>query len=77
MKVSDEELCALLRFRYAKDDPLMARVETRHVGAMYDFCQGLQEEMYEETAGGLIRLQMKKDLKLMREGGVGVVSGDF
>ncbi|KAL9071777.1 MAG: hypothetical protein Q9161_004041 [Pseudevernia consocians] len=77
MKLSVEDLCALLRFRYAKDDPLMARVETAHVGAMYAFCKGLRQAMYEETAGGLIKWQMARDLKLMREGGVGVVSEDF
>ena len=77
MRLSEEDLCALLRFRYAKDDPLMARVETGHVGAMYGFCQGLPTKMYEETAKGLIRYQMARDLKLMREGGVGAVSEDF
>ena len=61
MKLSEEDLCALLRFRYAKVDPLMARVETCHVGAMYAFCKGLRDGMYEETARGLIKWQMARE----------------
>lgn len=58
----------------------MARVEPYHVEAMYDFCKVGPKEMYEATAGGLIKGQMGKDLQAMREGegvGVGVVSRDF
>lgn len=77
MDLSLEDLCALLCFRYAKDDPQMEGVEVDHVAAMYEFCQGWPKEMYEKTAGSLIRLQMGSDLKLMRDGGVAVVSGDF
>ena len=55
----------------------MAGVELGHVGAMYDFCKGWPRELYEEKAENLIRVQMGMDLKLMREGGLGVVSEDF
>ncbi|KAF6218794.1 hypothetical protein HO133_005337 [Letharia lupina] len=75
--LSSEDLCALLRFRYARTDPLMAGVELGHVGAMYGFCKGWPRELYEEKAENLIRVQMGMDLKLMREGGLGVVSEDF
>lgn len=75
--MSSEDLCALLRFRYAETDPLMARVELADLQAMYVFCKGWPKEMYEKHAGGRIRLEMGQDLKLMREGGVGGVNEDF
>lgn len=75
MNVTREELCELLRFRYAKTDPLMARVEPCHVHSMYDFCKG--KEMYESVSESMIKRQMGRDLKLMREGGQGLVNADF
>lgn len=77
MDLSPEDLCALLRFRYAKTDPLMARVDFEDVKVMYAFCEGRPKEMYEKHACGWIRLEMGQDLRSMREGGVGGVNEDF
>lgn len=73
--VPREELCQLLRFRYASTDPQMARVELGHLQPMYDLCKG--KEMYESVSKGMIKRYMGRDLKLMREGGDGLVNEDF
>lgn len=75
--VSIEDLCALLRFRYAKTDPKMARAEQAHVVAMYGFCKVWGKEMYEKNAWGLIQSQMRDDLRILKEGGEGGVNWDF
>lgn len=77
MALSSDDLCALLRFRYAQTDLLMAHVEPSHVRDMYNFCKRLEGQMYEARARKLIRAQMEGDLERMRGGGVGGVSGDF
>lgn len=77
LELSSEDLCALLRFRYARTDPQMAWVELAHVGPMYDFCKRWPKEMYELTAWNFIKQEMGLDLELMRDGGVSVVSEDF
>lgn len=77
MDLPSEELCALLRFRYAMTDPQMAGVEPDRVGVMYEFCQEGGKEMYESSAGRWIREEIGADLKSMREGGVGGVNEDF
>lgn len=77
MDLPSEELCALLRFRYAMTDAQMAAVEPGHVRVMYEFCQEGGKEMYESSAGRWIRLEIGADLKSMKEGGVGGVNDDF
>ncbi len=69
--MTEDDLCALLRFRYGKADPQMQGVRRGHVEAMYKFCKEEGKEMYERNAGGLIRAEMVGDLKRMGEGGGG------
>lgn len=75
MEISREELCKLLRFRYAKTDPQMARVQLCHLHSMYEVCKG--KEMYESKVEGVIKREMRKDLGDMRGGVEGLVNENF
>ncbi|CAD6590335.1 MAG: hypothetical protein ASARMPRED_004728, partial [Alectoria sarmentosa] len=63
MDLASEDLCALLRFRYAMTDPQMAGVEPGRVQVMYEFCREGGKEMYESEAGKWIRVEMEAHLK--------------
>lgn len=77
IRLSPDQLVALLRSRYGKSDPQMARVEQWHLEAMLRFCMKSKKEMFEKGAQVVIREQMKMDLKLMMEGRECTVNEDF
>ena len=68
IELSMEDLCALLRFRYARMDARMEGVEERHVLAMREFVGERGKEMYEVKCPRFIRKEMEVDLRSMREG---------
>ena len=69
-----EDLCALLRFRYAGMDARMERVDERQVLAMREFVRERGRQMYEVRFPRFVRKEMEMDLKCMREGGEGGAS---
>ena len=69
IKVSMEDLCALLRIRYAEIDPQMENVEECHVDAMDEFCKRQGKQMYEEKYPEFVKKEMEVDLRNMREVG--------
>ena len=68
IKLSMEDLCALLRFRYARMDARMKGVEESHVLAMREFVGEKGKQMYEVKCPRFIRKEMEVDLRSMREG---------
>lgn len=63
IELSAQELCALLRFRYARDDKQMERVGRCDIVAMREFCDRRGKIWYEVEARELIRKEMQRDLK--------------
>ncbi|KAM0795677.1 hypothetical protein BDR22DRAFT_825814 [Usnea florida] len=75
-------LCALLNYRYGSADPQMQVVTKEQVDAMYAFVVDGRKEgreglmgLYEGEARKLIKGEMGRDLRRLREGGGGVEGG--
>lgn len=68
IQLSMEDLCALLRFRYAGMDARMNGVDESHVLAMREFVGERGKEMY-DVRRWFMRKDMEADLKSIREGG--------
>ena len=68
IELSMEDLCALLRFRYAGVDARMKGVDESHVLAMRDFVKERGKQMYDVKYPRFVRTDMEVDLRSMREG---------
>lgn len=75
IELSTEELCALLRFRYPREDK--QGLERWHILAMKEFCERQGKDWYEVEARELIKKEMQRDLRLLMEGAKRAVSEDF
>ena len=64
-----EDLCALLRFRYAGMDARMKEVDESRVSAMREFVRERGKQMYEVKFPRFVRKEMEVDLRSMREAG--------
>ena len=69
IKLSMEDLCALLRFRYAGMDARMKEVNEGQVLAMREFIRERGKQMYEPKFPRFIREEMERDLRSMRDAG--------
>lgn len=77
IELSTEKLCALLQFRYARDDQQMVGVGRRDILAMKEFCESRGKDWYETEARELIKKMIQRDLNLLAEGREQAVSEDF
>ena len=69
IKLSMEDLCALLRFRYAGMDARMKGVDEGQVLAMREFVRERGKQMYETKFPQFIKKEMEGDLRSMRDAG--------